>query len=153
FRNLFGILVVLKKHYRCASGFALAFGLLLEFFRRLITQGGVQPLPIVILLDELFDVRPQMFQVVAFVVGVELAPALRRSAASPGLNQRPTHPLPGEHLEDQRQAKVAHTRVRMGGWRQRRLGETEKEKIMATEKTLARDRPSHGRTWAHVKLP
>jgi hypothetical protein len=51
------------------------------------------------------------------------------------------------------QAKIAHTRVRMEGWRQRWLGETEKEKIMATEKTLARDRPAHGRTWAHVKLP
>src|SRR5215469_596870 len=58
FRNLFGILVVLKKHHRCAARFGVAFGLLFEFFWRSIAQRGVQPLPIVILLDELFDVRP-----------------------------------------------------------------------------------------------
>src|SRR6516225_11404708 len=74
FRNLFVILVVLKKHDRCASRFGFAFSLLLEFFRRSIAQSGVQPpLPIVILLDELFDVRPQMFQVIVFV-GVDFFP-------------------------------------------------------------------------------
>ena len=68
-RNLFAVLFVLKKHHRCASRFGLAFGLLLEFFRRSITQGGVQPLPIVILLDEFFEVRPRApkeFLVVVF---------------------------------------------------------------------------------------
>src|SRR5712692_787501 len=57
-RNLFAVLFALKKLHRCASRFGLAFGLLLEFFRRSIAQRGVQPLPIVILLDELFDVGP-----------------------------------------------------------------------------------------------
>src|SRR6266481_2158657 len=58
FRILFVVLFVLKKHHRRASRFGLGFGLLLEFFRGSIAQRRVQPLPIVILLDELFDVRP-----------------------------------------------------------------------------------------------
>src|SRR5215469_442509 len=41
FRNLFVILVVLKKHHRCASRFGLALGLLLKFFRGPIAQGRV----------------------------------------------------------------------------------------------------------------
>src|SRR5258705_8966634 len=59
FRNLFVVLfIILKKLHRRASRFGLGFGPLLEFFRRTIAQRRVQPLPIVILLDELFDVRP-----------------------------------------------------------------------------------------------
>src|SRR5713101_878431 len=58
FRSLFVVLFVLKKLHRRASRCGLALSLLLEFFRRTIAQRGVQPLPIVILLDELFDVRP-----------------------------------------------------------------------------------------------
>src|SRR5712664_1134331 len=58
FRILFVVLFVLKKHHRRTSRFGLGFGLLLEFFRGSIAQRRVQPLPIVILLDELFDVRP-----------------------------------------------------------------------------------------------
>src|SRR5229473_3423821 len=58
FRILFVVLFVLKKHHRRTSRFGLGFGLLLEFLRGSIAQRRVQPLPIVILLDELFDVRP-----------------------------------------------------------------------------------------------
>jgi hypothetical protein len=58
FRILFVVLFVLKELHRRASRFGLGFGLLLEFFRGSIAQRRVQPLPIVILLDELFDVRP-----------------------------------------------------------------------------------------------
>src|SRR5258706_14853670 len=46
FRILFVVLFVLKKHHLRASRFALAFGLLLEFFRGSIAQRRVQPLPI-----------------------------------------------------------------------------------------------------------
>jgi hypothetical protein len=58
FRNLFVALFVLKKLHRRASRFGLAFSLSLEHFRGSIAQRRVQPLPIVILLDELFDVPP-----------------------------------------------------------------------------------------------
>jgi hypothetical protein len=47
-----------QKTHRCASRFGLAFSLSLEFFRGSIAQRRVQPLPIVILFDELSDVPP-----------------------------------------------------------------------------------------------
>src|SRR6516162_6883497 len=56
FRNLFVVVVVHKNLDRCASIFGLAFGLALEFFRRAIGQRRMQALPIVILVDEFFDV-------------------------------------------------------------------------------------------------
>jgi len=55
--------------WRCARRLTLLF----ELLRRLVAQRGVQPLPIVILLDELFDVRPQMFEVVV-PAGVNFLP-------------------------------------------------------------------------------
>ncbi len=55
--NLCAVLFVLKEHHRRASRFGLGFGLLLEFFGGSIAQRRVQPLPIVVLVDELFDVR------------------------------------------------------------------------------------------------
>jgi hypothetical protein len=58
FRNLPAVLLVLKKHHRCASRFGLAFSPSLEFFRGTTAQRRVQPLPIVILFDELSDVPP-----------------------------------------------------------------------------------------------
>ncbi len=53
---------------------------MLEFFRRSIAQRGVQPLPIVILLDELSEVRPQVFQVI-LLVGVDFFPLQRLDEA------------------------------------------------------------------------
>src|SRR5215472_15096697 len=55
-RNLFLVLFVHKSLNRCASIVGLAFGLALKFFRRSITKCGMQALPIVILVDEFFDV-------------------------------------------------------------------------------------------------
>ena len=51
--SLFVVLFVLKKLHRRASRFGLAFGLLLEFFRRTIAQRRVQPLPIELCLRKL----------------------------------------------------------------------------------------------------
>ena len=56
FRNLFVVVVVHKNLDRCASIFGLAFGLALEFFRGAIGQRRMQALPIVVLVDEFFDV-------------------------------------------------------------------------------------------------
>jgi hypothetical protein len=59
--------------------------LLLEFFRRSITQCGVQTQPIVILLDELFDVHQQMIQVIV-LVGVDYI----FGGVGPVVSKRPT---------------------------------------------------------------
>ena len=56
------------------------FHLLLKFFRRTITQSGVQSLLVVIPLDEFLDVAPQMFQVLVLIlvlVGEDLFPLQR----------------------------------------------------------------------------
>src|SRR5215469_18132632 len=55
-RNLFVVLFVHKNLDRCTSIFGLTFGLALEFFWGSIAQRRVQALPIVILVDEFFDV-------------------------------------------------------------------------------------------------
>src|SRR5215475_4107308 len=48
-------------------------------------------------------------------------------------------------------AKIAQLRVRMEGWRQRRLGRTKKEEIRERPlKGLDTDRSSHGRTWCPI---
>src|SRR6202162_6709009 len=67
--SLLVLIVVLKKLYRCASRIdrTCNLSLLLEFFRRPIAQCRMQTQPIVILLDELFDVHPQMIQVIVLV--------------------------------------------------------------------------------------
>ena len=60
--NCRGTARVLKKLHRCASRVDLqALAPLLKLFGRLIAQRGMQAQPIVILLDELFDIRSQMF--------------------------------------------------------------------------------------------
>jgi hypothetical protein len=55
--EFFLLFFVLKKLHRRTSRFGQGFGPLLEFFRGSIAQRRVQRLPIVILIDELFDVR------------------------------------------------------------------------------------------------
>jgi hypothetical protein len=76
FRNLRLVPIVLKKLHGGTPEVwrrAARLGLLFELLLRLVLQRGMQPLPIVILLDELFDVRPQMFQVVVSA-GVNFLP-------------------------------------------------------------------------------
>lgn len=79
FRNprlFFAVLIVRKELHGCTSEVwcrAARLALLFEFLRRPAAQRGVQPLPIVIHLDEHRDVRPQMFQVFVFV-GVDFLP-------------------------------------------------------------------------------
>ena len=66
FRNPLFVPIVLKEVHACTLEIwrcARRFTLLFELLRRLVAQRRVQPLLIVILLDELFDVRPQMLQV------------------------------------------------------------------------------------------
>ena len=85
FRNPLFVPIVLKEVHACTLEIwrcARRFTLLFELLRILVAQRRVQPLLIVILLDELFDVRPQMFQVVVSA-GANLHPPEMRAQGFP----------------------------------------------------------------------